>query len=187
MHSHADAQKSSGPFFGVFPGERYRKQAGGRRNALRASEAVHARDVMFNPGGRQIRTDFDVFYVAERFSCRSRPKSGTRQMKKILLILLMVTSFSSVSKEMSKDGLDESKMSDPDRLLLYRDWMTVAENTPDRQKPVPTVNVNEWNAFCSKLIRYSSKASSTCRMQQFNIGIEKKNFCRSYILQSHDW
>ncbi|MDP0907478.1 hypothetical protein Q6322_26800 [Klebsiella pneumoniae] len=108
-------------------------------------------------------------------------------MKKILLILLMVTSFSSVSKEMSKDGLDESKMSDPDRLLLYRDCMTVAENTPDRQKPVPTVNVNEWNAFCSKLIRYSSKASSTCRMQQFNIGIEKQNFFRSYILQSHDW
>lgn len=48
MHSHADAQKSSGAFFHDMDRERCRKQAGGRRNALRASEMVHATDVMVN-------------------------------------------------------------------------------------------------------------------------------------------
>lgn len=52
MHSHADAQKSSGAFFHDMGTERCVFQAGGRRNALRASEMVHATDVMFNPSDR---------------------------------------------------------------------------------------------------------------------------------------
>lgn len=48
MHSHADAKKSSGAFFHDMDRERCRKSAGGRRNALRASEMVRATDVMVN-------------------------------------------------------------------------------------------------------------------------------------------
>lgn len=51
VHSHAAAQKSSGAFFSVWDRERCRKSAGRGRNALRASEAVHATDVMVNEGG----------------------------------------------------------------------------------------------------------------------------------------
>lgn len=48
MHSHAAAQKSSGAFFGVMGRERCRKRPSARRNALRASVMVRARDVMVN-------------------------------------------------------------------------------------------------------------------------------------------
>lgn len=48
VHSHAAAQKSSGAFFSVWDRERCRKSAGRGRNALRASQAVHATDVMVN-------------------------------------------------------------------------------------------------------------------------------------------
>lgn len=48
MHSHADAQKSSGAFFRGWCWERCRKRPARGRNALRASAAVHARDVMVN-------------------------------------------------------------------------------------------------------------------------------------------
>ncbi len=48
MHSHADAQKSSGAFFHDMDRERCRKQAGRPRNALRLSERVRATDVMVN-------------------------------------------------------------------------------------------------------------------------------------------
>lgn len=48
VHSHAAAQKSSGAFFSVWDRERCRKSAGRGRNALRASEAVRATDVMVN-------------------------------------------------------------------------------------------------------------------------------------------
>ena len=50
MHSHAVASESSGAFFHDMDKEMCRKQGGGRRNALRASEAVRATDVMVNRG-----------------------------------------------------------------------------------------------------------------------------------------
>ena len=48
VHSHAGAQKSSGAFFHDMDRERCRKRRGRGRNALRASQGVRARDVMFN-------------------------------------------------------------------------------------------------------------------------------------------
>ena len=48
MHSHAVAPESSGAFFLDMGTERCVFQAGGPRNALRASEAVRATDVMVN-------------------------------------------------------------------------------------------------------------------------------------------
>lgn len=48
VHSHADAQKSSGAFFHDMDRERCRKRRGRGRNALRASQGVRARDVMVN-------------------------------------------------------------------------------------------------------------------------------------------
>ena len=48
VNSHADAQKSSGAFFRGWCGERCRKRLSGRRNALRASQAVQTTDVMVN-------------------------------------------------------------------------------------------------------------------------------------------
>lgn len=49
MHSHAVAPESSGAFFLDMGTERCVFQAGGLRNALRASEAVLITDVMVNP------------------------------------------------------------------------------------------------------------------------------------------
>ena len=49
MHSHAVAPESSGAFFLDMGTERCVFQAGGLRNALRASAAVRATDVMVNP------------------------------------------------------------------------------------------------------------------------------------------
>ena len=48
VHSHAVAPESSGAFFLDMGTERCVFQAGGLRNALRASQAVHATDVMVN-------------------------------------------------------------------------------------------------------------------------------------------
>lgn len=48
MHSHAVAPESSGAFFLDMGTEKCVFQAGGLRNALRASQAVHATDVMVN-------------------------------------------------------------------------------------------------------------------------------------------
>ena len=48
MHSHADAQKSSGAFFHDQDREMCRKQSSRLRNALSASEGVRATDVMVN-------------------------------------------------------------------------------------------------------------------------------------------
>lgn len=48
VHSHAVAPESSGAFFLDMGTERCVFQAGGLRNALRASEAVRATDVMVN-------------------------------------------------------------------------------------------------------------------------------------------
>ena len=48
VHSHADAQKSSGAFFRVSDGERCRKRPARVRSVLRASQGVRARDVMVN-------------------------------------------------------------------------------------------------------------------------------------------
>lgn len=48
MHSHAVAPESSGAFFLDMGTERCVFQAGGLRNALRASAAVHATGVMVN-------------------------------------------------------------------------------------------------------------------------------------------
>ncbi len=42
VHSHADAQKSSGAFFHDMDRERCRKRRGRGRNALRASQGVRA-------------------------------------------------------------------------------------------------------------------------------------------------
>ncbi len=56
MHSHAVAPESSGAFFLDMGTERCVFQAGGLRNALRASAAVHATDVMVNRvGGLALR------------------------------------------------------------------------------------------------------------------------------------
>lgn len=56
MHSHAVAPESSGAFFLDMGTERCVFQAGGLRNALRASQAVHATDVMVNRvGGLALR------------------------------------------------------------------------------------------------------------------------------------
>ncbi len=48
VHSHAVAPESSGAFFLDMGTERCVFQAGGLRNALRASQAVRATDVMVN-------------------------------------------------------------------------------------------------------------------------------------------
>ena len=48
VHSHAVAPESSGAFFLDMVTERCVFQAGGLRNALRASQAVRATDVMVN-------------------------------------------------------------------------------------------------------------------------------------------
>lgn len=48
VHSHADAPESSGAFFRVLDGERFLKQSSRHKNALRASQAVRATDVMVN-------------------------------------------------------------------------------------------------------------------------------------------
>ena len=48
MHSHAGTQKSSGRISAVPGRGKGGFRAGGRRNALRAPEAVRATDVMFN-------------------------------------------------------------------------------------------------------------------------------------------
>ena len=55
MHSHAAAAESSEPFFLDMGNKRYRKHAAGRRNALRASEAVRATDVMVNLARRRVQ------------------------------------------------------------------------------------------------------------------------------------
>lgn len=55
VNSHADAQKSSGAFFRGWCGERCRKRLSGRRNALRASQAVQTTDVMVNPADWQVQ------------------------------------------------------------------------------------------------------------------------------------
>ena len=59
MHSHAVAPESSGAFFLDMGTERCVFQAGGLRNALRASEAVRATDVMVNQAS--LLWDFAVF------------------------------------------------------------------------------------------------------------------------------
>lgn len=51
VHSHAVAPESSGAFFLDMVTERCVFQAGGLRNALRASQAVRATDVMVNSWG----------------------------------------------------------------------------------------------------------------------------------------
>ena len=55
VNSHADAQKSSGAFFRGWCGERCRKRLSGRRNALRASQAVQTTDVMVNLTHSQVQ------------------------------------------------------------------------------------------------------------------------------------
>lgn len=55
MHSHAVAPESSGAFFLDMGTERCVFQAGGLRNALRASEAVRPTDVMVNPADWQVQ------------------------------------------------------------------------------------------------------------------------------------
>lgn len=55
VHSHAVAPESSGAFFLDMGTERCVFQAGGLRNALRASQAVHATDVMVNPADWQVQ------------------------------------------------------------------------------------------------------------------------------------
>ena len=55
VHSHAVAPESSGAFFLDMGTERCVFQAGGLRNALRASQAVRATDVMVNPADWQVQ------------------------------------------------------------------------------------------------------------------------------------
>lgn len=58
VHSHAVAPESSGAFFLDMGTERCVFQAGGLRNALRASQAVRATDVMVNTGERDKPSSF---------------------------------------------------------------------------------------------------------------------------------
>lgn len=51
MHSYSLAHKSSGAFFRVLGGERYRKRPGRLRIALRGFTGVRPRGVMVNPNG----------------------------------------------------------------------------------------------------------------------------------------
>lgn len=71
VHSHAVAPESSGAFFLDMGTERCVFQAGGLRNALRASEAVRATDVMFNPcdnwGGKREPQKIPPFRIVEFF------------------------------------------------------------------------------------------------------------------------
>lgn len=65
VHSHAGAQKSSGVFFSDTDGEWCRKWPSGRRNALRASRAVRARDVMLKASlwQRQIKLSSGCYLI----------------------------------------------------------------------------------------------------------------------------
>ena len=70
VHSHAVAPESSGAFFLDMGTERCVFQAGGLRNALRASAAVHATDVMVNTAVLQTqksRPSGRLFLVAKTF------------------------------------------------------------------------------------------------------------------------
>lgn len=71
MHSYSLAHKSSGAFFRVLGGERYRKRAGRGRNALRGSQGVRQRGVMVNPAN--VRLTFISFksYFSFSFAFRS--------------------------------------------------------------------------------------------------------------------
>lgn len=69
VHSHAVAPESSGAFFLDMGTERCVFQAGGLRNALRASEAVRATDVMVNPADWQVKKKpYGAFFVMLRGS-----------------------------------------------------------------------------------------------------------------------
>jgi len=61
VHSHAAAQKSSGAFFRVMGRERYRKQPGRARIALRGFTGVRPRDVMVK-GAAQLRPLLSLFH-----------------------------------------------------------------------------------------------------------------------------
>ena len=64
MHSHAVAPESSGAFFLDMGTERCVFQAGGLRNALRASEAVRATDVMVNSSTPGMKSNGTETYVS---------------------------------------------------------------------------------------------------------------------------
>jgi len=63
VHSHAVAPESSGAFFLDMGTERCVFRAGGRRNALRASEAVHATDVMVNKSDDEATIRLNLCYL----------------------------------------------------------------------------------------------------------------------------
>ena len=70
VHSHAVAPESSGAFFLDMVTERCVFQAGGLRNALNASQAVRATDVMVNTAVLQTqksRPSGRLFLVAKTF------------------------------------------------------------------------------------------------------------------------
>nr|AKT72555.1 hypothetical protein [Escherichia coli]AVA18153.1 hypothetical protein [Escherichia coli]AVA18171.1 hypothetical protein [Escherichia coli] len=71
VHSHADAPESSGAFFHDIGTGKCRKQAGRPRNALRASQAVHATDVMVNLPHRLVQKKPEGLFCYELaiFSC----------------------------------------------------------------------------------------------------------------------
>lgn len=109
---------------------------------------------------------------------RADAKQGTRQMKNFLLILLMITSFSSVAKELSSKGETESKTSSADRLIFFRNCMNVAEATPNT-KPIPETDREKWIAFCGTLYVSNPYLAGSCRSEQSQIGVQKQNWCRN--------
>ncbi len=70
VHSHAVAPESSGAFFLDMGTERCVFQAGGLRNALRASEAVRPTDVMVN--NHPYCDNFSFIFGAKLFSDSTR-------------------------------------------------------------------------------------------------------------------
>lgn len=86
--------------------------------------------------------------------------------------------FFSVSKEMSKDGLDESKISDPDKLIFFRNCMNAAEATPNT-KPIPETDREKWMSFCGTLYVSNPYLAGSCRSEQSQIGVQKQNWCRN--------
>lgn len=70
VHSHADAQKSSGAFFHDMDRERCRKRRGRARNALRGSHGVRSSTVMLKAG---CRADTEKNYAAGPAQAKIRP------------------------------------------------------------------------------------------------------------------
>lgn len=98
-------------------------------------------------------------------------------MKIFLLILLIFTSFASVSKELDRGGVTENKTSSTDRLIFFRNCMNVAEATPNTQV-IPVEDIEKWIAFCNSIYNSNQYLSGSCRNISSQAGVQKQNWCR---------